>query len=75
MKAAASHVEELVKSPGFAELCQKNGEIGFDVLRACFLPKVPDPAREITHCPNCGESEWLIDGGSELRCGDCNELF
>jgi hypothetical protein len=36
--AAANHVEELVKNPEFAELCQCDGEIGFAVLKSYLSP-------------------------------------
>lgn len=42
IKASASHVRELVKSPEFARLCQQDWGIGFDVLKPCFLPKISD---------------------------------
>jgi len=38
IKVAASHIEELVNSCMFANLCKKTGEIGFDVLKASVSP-------------------------------------
>jgi len=46
-KAATSHVKERVKSPELADLCKKNGEIEFDVLKVSFSLEVTK------QCPSC----------------------
>jgi len=79
MKAAASYGNELVKSPEFVDLCQKNGEIGVDVLKACFLSSVPGAApHELSSMPktclSCGNTGlgrfWHRDDGAYF-CGQC----
>jgi len=39
IKAAASHVKELVNQAECVDLCRKNGEIAFDMLKAPLDPQ------------------------------------
>ena len=47
---AANHVEELVKNPDFAELCQCEGEIGFAVLKSYLSPTLQALVKKCESC-------------------------
>ena len=55
-KAATSHVKELVNSPELADLCKKNGEIEFDVLKVSFSLEV---TKQCPSCPKCSALEVI----------------
>jgi len=75
IQAAADHVEELVKSSDFVGLCQANGEIGIDVLKACYLPSAPQATPSAStgwpeQCRRCGDSAYFKAVAGVWVCGN-----
>lgn len=79
VKAAPGHLKELVELEDFAELCKNNGEIAFDILRACSSPISTGKAAEV-YCCRCLSSEYVISHSlsgppARYHCNRCNRSF